>query len=658
MKSVTRFFSFATTGMLASGFLAVAGSGYLDAAAIFAGTVALLLRAVLLLAGWRWPIPPRAVFFATLSYVAFFFADYRWISGDFLGATVHLVLFLAVVKLFTAETPRDFVYLEILAFLEILAAALLSANATFFLALALFLFCAVAAFSSGEILRSARGLAQPVRSDPRSAFRLAALAAGITGGIVVLTSVFFFLLPRTARAAFRHLVPARLHITGFANEIALGRIGEIQQRPTPVMHVRAFAGNGQLPPLRWRGQALRDFDGRTWSTPAEAGEILRPDRGLIRLAENEQRWRAGRRVAYEVHLQAVSGDTLFVAGTPEFIQIDSPFVVRTAARSLRTGFNVRDGVRYGVYAYLDDRYAAPSESTPLSAEARVRHLLLPPVDPRVVELARTLPSPLDLERHLRTQYRYTLRLPGQAPADPIAHFLFERREGHCEYFASAMAVMLRINGIPSRVVTGFQGGVFNPLSGWHVLRAADAHSWVEAWINGRWVTFDPTPPDPDAAGPGLLDRAALWADALETWWRDWVLNYTLDQQLTLASRVEGSRFRFRFPALAETGQNITALAPWVVGGVLILVVLRRLRWARRAQPRLSGVAREYRRMLEVLRKRGFEKPPWQTPREFARSLPDQPWRAEVTAITDAYYRARFGHEPVSLGFLRERIKQL
>ena len=81
-------------------------------------------------------------------------------------------------------------------------------------------------------------------------------------------------------------------------------------------------------------------------------------------------------------------------------------------------------------------------------------------------------------------------------ADPLAYFLFERKKGHCEYFASSMAVMLRTLGIPSRVVTGFQSGVYNPMTGWQVIRASDAHSWVEAWIDGRgWTTFDPTPFD-------------------------------------------------------------------------------------------------------------------------------------------------------------------
>ena len=85
-----------------------------------------------------------------------------------------------------------------------------------------------------------------------------------------------------------------------------------------------------------------------------------------------------------------------------------------------------------------------------------------------------------LERYLRTHYGYTLQLPQSEAADPLANFLFERKRGHCEYFASSMAVMLRTLGIPSRVVNGFHGAEFNDVTGNYVVRAKDAHAWVEA----------------------------------------------------------------------------------------------------------------------------------------------------------------------------------
>ena len=210
-----------------------------------------------------------------------------------------------------------------------------------------------------------------------------------------------------------------------------------------------------------------------------------------------------------------------------------------------------------------------------------------------------------------------------------------RRKGHCEYFASAMAVMLRTLGIPSRLVTGFQGGVLNPISGWSVVRASDAHAWVEAWIPGRgWMTFDPTPAARQTPRPSVLARLFFYMDAAEMFWQDWVVNYDIQRQATLAFRMQssgrvlGTRWFDRL-RLAWLGWQTTALrAARTYGGMaLALAVIgvagwlavpevwawwktrRRLRKARRGEARASDATLLYLRMLHLLRRRGYHKHP-------------------------------------------------
>src|SRR5205807_5585651 len=149
--SAERFFQFSMLGLMASGYLAVAGSGYLDIPTIALTMAGLLLRGLLICGVLRWNISERAITVATAGYTAFFPIDYFLISRDFLTATVHLVFFLAVMKVLTAKTSRDYLYTATIAFLELLAAAILSANFNFFLFLALFLLFAMAALTSGEI---------------------------------------------------------------------------------------------------------------------------------------------------------------------------------------------------------------------------------------------------------------------------------------------------------------------------------------------------------------------------------------------------------------------------------------------------------------------------------------------------------------------------
>jgi len=230
-----------------------------------------------------------------------------------------------------------------------------------------------------------------------------------------------------------------------------------------------------------------------------------------------------------------------------------------------------------------------------------------------------------------------------------------------------MAVMLRTLGIPSRLVTGFQSGIFNPLTELYVIRASDAHSWVEAWLPGRgWVTFDPTPPDPSSGANALLIKLALYADAAETFWQEWVVSYDLGHQATLAERMEqaGRRVSLRWlDRIFEMGDNWPSARSWLVhSGLWWMLALASaaagawlapklwkawrvrlgVRRLRRGQVSVADATLLYRRMLKLLRRRGYEKPAWYTPYEFACSLPPSEMGMLVLQFTSAYNALRFG----------------
>jgi len=204
--SVERFFQFSLLGLVASGYLAVAGSGYLDRPTVALTTAGLVLRAVLICGLFRFEISERASTVVTVVYAAFFVADYFLFSRDFLAATVHLLFFLAVMKILTARTNRDYLYTAVIAFLELLAAAILSVNFNFFLFLSLYLVFAIAALMSGEIRRSIGRSPLTSRGGGQRFYpRLSLLSAMVTVGILALTAILFFILPRTAEAAFSRL---------------------------------------------------------------------------------------------------------------------------------------------------------------------------------------------------------------------------------------------------------------------------------------------------------------------------------------------------------------------------------------------------------------------------------------------------------------------
>jgi hypothetical protein len=230
-----------------------------------------------------------------------------------------------------------------------------------------------------------------------------------------------------------------------------------------------------------------------------------------------------------------------------------------------------------------------------------------------------------------------------------------------------MTVMMRAIGIPARLATGFQSGVYNPMTELWLVRASDAHTWVEAWIPGHgWSTFDPTPPDPNP-NLALMARFGLYLDAAETFWQQWVVGYDAGQQGSLADRLEqgvrrmgltwidsaataGADWNVRTLAWARRNGLRTAIVVamglwvWVLGPPLLRLMRmrRRVQRARRGQASVADATLLYERMLQIVKRHGYQKPIWFTPVEFAASLAGSPLGLPVREFTAAYNALRFG----------------
>ncbi len=673
---IHHFFEYSLLGMLGVGFAAVLAAGFADVPFILATVLALLGRLLLVTGVIRFTIPPRWITAVAIAYLGFFPVDVYYLSGSFLSGTIHMVFFLAVLKLLTARTPRDYSYLKVIAVLELIAAALLSASLNFLFFLALFVFLAVATFASGEVRRSTPGERTVISRPVVQTFsrRMNTLVVCLLAGILFLAAGLFLVLPRTARAALERLIPQRYHMAGFSNSVRLGEIGELQQSNTAVLHVRSFQ-DGRLPAVKWRGSALTDFDGFVWSNPHADERQIRVEGGGVALRTAVLGRRQGLNLLYRVRAEPMASDTLFFAGQPETINIEVPFLMvgRNGAIHVPQRYTNGRALDYSVRGFLPDEWAEVRfTSSPLAGSAREELLALPKLDPRIPELARQMTygaandiqQARAIESHLRRDFGYTLQLLDKPVDDPLAHFLFVRKKGHCEYFASSMAVMLRTMGIPSRVVTGFQSGVYNPMTGWQVIRAADAHSWVEAWLDGRgWTTFDPTPFATGSTEPSLMARLALLQDAAAQYWQDWVVGYDLSQQVALASRIQANSRRMHLPDLSEWIRNakagaekVAALIPWFAGIALLAAAgwlggPRILRWWRMRARALrvqqgrvdkSDATILYEEMLALLKARGLQKPAWLTPQEFVGVLPASETSRLVNDATRAYNELRFG----------------
>jgi hypothetical protein len=703
--AIERYFQVSLYLLVLTGFGTLAGTGTVDAPTVVLVGIALLIRGYLLSKRSDYQMPTRWTNYLTLAYVAFFLADYTMLTRSFLTATVHLILFGMVIRIFSVHKERDYYMLSVLAFMMVLAAAVLTVNSGFLFAFAGFMLMAVVTFVLMEMRRSCQTANIPAREpgDPATYRRMAFFLAGTSPALVVLilfgASAIFFLLPRMSAGYLGSFASGNEMSTGFSDRVQLGSIGQIQQSRSVVMHIQIEGDSRGAFDLKWRGVALSHFDGRVWSNPAEQHPIARQADGRFSLWRDNPSVgsRRARPVHYRVLMEPIGTNMFFVASKPRFLT--------GAYRILGTDrvgaiYNLDPNHSISLYD-VDSDIAEPRpqelESLTAPNPPEMQEYLRVPddLDPRISALAKQITGAstnaydrsTTIERYLMTQFGYTLELPRVPPKDPLAEFLFVRKRGHCEYFASSMAIMLRTLNIPSRVVNGFRTSEFNDVTGNYVVRASSAHSWVEAYFPGYgWVTFDPTPGGALDGATGW-DRIGLYVDAMASFWREWVINYDTSHQKALGedamrgsrSFLEGMRDRAegwydRMLGRARRAQRVFSQSPGRWSGVVVvmgvvLIVLVNFRHLRRwmnerklaVHPEAApsrAAALWYQRMLKWVSKRGWKKTDVQTPQEFLTCIEDPFTRKQVEAFTQAYEAARFGDSPEAARQLPELYGEL
>lgn len=454
--------------------------------------------------------------------------------------------------------------------------------------------------------------------------------------------------------------------TGISDEMTLGDIGQLSRSTATALRVNFF-GDAPLPDQRyWRGPVLWETDGRRW----HAGRrIARPITPGVTLAPE---------LAYEVTVEPTGEYWLFgldvVTDVPTGTRLNNDYALVAEQRVNR---------RFSYQAASDPNYAIDE----LRVRERRLGLQLPgQIAPRVRALAARWQAETDpaqpmqlvsraLEHFRREPFVYTLT-PGVARGDPIEDFLFESRRGFCEHYAGSFTLLMRLAGIPARVVVGYQGGELNPRADHWVVRQSDAHAWSEVWIPQRgWVRVDPTAAvaperieqsiDPGLSedGPevvfqldergmlGSLWREAGWlVDAVDLGWHRWIVGFTAQRQQSL----------FELVGLRDL-RGLGLAAALLVGGSIaaaIAYLISQLPTARRLDP-LAALWQRFRRKLQ---KAGIDTATWQGPDTLCRTAVDvYPGKAqELTAIGRLYVQLRYGRrqDAQQLAALRRRIAGL
>ncbi|HWZ53385.1 MAG TPA: DUF3488 and transglutaminase-like domain-containing protein [Candidatus Acidoferrales bacterium] len=713
LSAVQRYFEVSLYLLVLTSVLAVVTTGKLDPFSTAVPLVALAYKGIRL---WRGKGPEISVRLATwlvLAYFLFFPFD-LWVISRNLAAgapnpalysallsAIHLLLFAVLVRLFSARTNRDFAFLAVLAFAAILASAILTVETGFLISLAIFLVLAVSTFVALEIRRSSTGAVSPPLEPGTPLAQKLNRALGLTSifvaiGTLVVGSAFFFVIPRFTAGYMSAISIQPTLMTGFSDSVTLGAIGKIKQNPAVVMRIKVEGDPARASEVHWRGIAFTDFDGRRWFTPNHDPTVVAPNgEGVFLLMGAMPSRGEYYPLRYTVLMEPIASDALFVAlklvdvrgrFSNETERPDgskhSGFLVYDKTGSLSNPLHNETKIRYQADSLLP--LIPPSElrqaSTDYPEVNKRLYLQLPALDPRVAKLGAQITAgatnPYDkaarIETYLKTKYGYSLDLTDPHGKDPLSYFLFDRRAGHCEYFASAMTILARTQGIPARYVTGFLPGEYNDVGGDYIIRASDAHAWVEVYFpDYGWITFDPTPPATARRG-GLLGRLAMYWDWFQFAWGEWIVNYDFVHQLSLAQNMQKTSHDFGERAQKyyrekqkQVMQLLLALdrrleaSPYFLPTLLVLLVALLMylrgrplisyvvaRWSLRARRAgnltASLAALEYREMLRLLEKRGWKKAESQTPLEFAAAIPASEVSAPVAQLTELYQSARFG----------------
>jgi hypothetical protein len=675
------------------------------------GPVQVALGVVAAIASWFRDRPPANLArwvraWTILSVVVFAYSVVAFLAGtDILIVGAHFLVYLLVAKLFNRRECKDYQQIFILTFLMLVASTVLNASLSYG---ALFLVYGVAGTWAMILLHLRRELEDnlPARAGavaapgaPRPEIQRVLDSRRIVGPrfllgtsaislvVFVGATVMFLAIPRIGFGLFFNKRRDGIALAGFSDRVELGGHGLIKDDPTVVMRVKIpSARRAAEQPLHWRGVAFDGYRGGRWFRGARAPRTeLSLDYGGGRtrvhlryawfgeLEAPERAARLERGLRQEIYLEPMGNDVLFGASLPTVFEFDTPNPRERAGANDELRHPHGAGVRYVVYSDPD---------SPPAASLRAARGDLPPgyevyldvpeeITERVRALARDVTrgaaTPYDravaIEDHLRSTYAYTLRMEDPGGREPIDAFLFERRQGHCEYFSSAMAIMLRAVGVPSRNVNGFLGGEWNEYGDYVAVRSGDAHSWVEAFFPGvGWVTFDPTPPgatDRLGRGAGLLDKLGRFADTMRLKWFQWVIEYDLHRQLSVFKALRdtfggggGTSMRDRMAAgKAWLARNRAAAGGAAAAAAALLGAIgwwRRRRGggvgaAGRAAAR-SAVDAIYLAVQSRLARRGYPRVASVTPREHAAALrrAGAPGAEPYADLTELYYRASYG----------------
>ncbi len=631
-----------------------------------------------------------------------FWVDMLWVSGELLPAGVHFLMILMIIKLFNLKLRRDYLHLYAISLVAILASGSLTTDLWYLPIFLLYLVIGVWTLLLFQLTKhpeephiltmSVAMRPQPLASVSQVTPQFFWLANGLALATFGLTLVIFFTIPRVGAGFYQKGFGENIRTSGFSETVNLGEIGPIKRDPSVVMRVElSDSPPQQAGRLYLRGVAFDQYDGKAWTNRLNYRRAVSEDAAgtfVLRSGRSLAASRLGDTIRQNILLEPLDTPVLFAAPFLERVSGKFPSVQSDLTGSVYLPFPSSSRIEYSVVSRSnsvlpEDLGAEPS----VYPESVIRHFLQVPTQPeRIAVLAKEIThtqrtiynKAIAIHSFLTHNFRYSLDAPLIEQDQPLEEFLFTRKTGYCEHYATAMVIMLRTIGIPARLVTGFLATEWNEYGNYYVVRQQDAHAWVEVHLpHSGWITMDPTPPSIETRGSGSPAWYALgrMLDTLRLQWGRMFVQYSAADQLAVVRELEAGstsarnkaldsmstlfgRFLAMFGGMADYASKGTiqslaeVLIPMLIGLAVLLWLGIRRPWAKGMISKKTTLDEQvimqlYGRMVRHLARKGIAKLTAMPPLEFVR-LTQERWSnagSAVASITELYCRARFGQIP-------------
>lgn len=567
-----------------------------------------------------------------LTAFAFLFSGFTLIntnSDNILLSLCHIIIVFICVKLLEEKGYRDYMQIIVLSIFLTTISGLFNLSMIFliYIIISVFIFNITAIFLTFVNFKSGIELE---KSSLKSLFTKGLIMVFLS---IPLAVIIFIVIPRTDYPLFSSLGYSNISKTGFTDKIGLGDVSSIQEDDKIALRVVMHKVDI---PLYFRGVVFDIFEKNRWIS-SKSNRTSR------------QKTLNGKMVEYEIFLEPHYENFLITVDYPFEMDYGKRRAFFTDKLEVKDMNIVNKKVRYKGVSYLSDRYKDDIDYDFYTDTSNISE--------RVLKFAKNFTNDNQFKTanaimdYLKNNISYSINdLP--TGEDSLEEFLFGIKKGNCEFFASSMAILLRANGIPARLVGGFKGGYYNENGKYYTVFNKNAHVWVEAHIDGYWIRFEPTPASiENFTNKKLLPlrlKLQMYFDYISYYWTKFVINYDLQKQLGLFKNVSSTFKNFN---IDEYGKKLAKLFITFVGfiGIFYFLIYRR-----KKSKNYYYIDKFY----KILRKNGVAVDPKLSLLQNTRRIDNDILRERARIFVDEFYRMKFKDGVIRYKNLEEILGKL